>query len=207
MIDLPSTTAVHRRIQKEAFYSHLTLTPSLKESFVRDVDRIFAENSLTQESLHLATDSPVKEILLLTIFLRRQDFDAKIVEAIARQNPHKLVFLLQVEDSGQLAVYYGKLYRTPWMPLPQLPLAAKGGTLAEIWQGMVAQIALPKDDDATTGSLDERLARQERMHKLEKLIAKTEAAMWKEQQAKKRFELHEKLREYKKELENEENGV
>ena len=112
MIDFPVATAVHRRMPKEAFYKHLPLTKPLKDKFVSDVDRIFVENSLTKENLNLTADSEIKEILLLSISLKRQEFDAKIVEAIARQNPHKLVFHLTFEDSAQLALYHSKLYRT-----------------------------------------------------------------------------------------------
>ena len=50
----PAITAVHRRIPKEAFYKHLTLTKVLKEKFITDVDRIFVENSFTKDNLNLA---------------------------------------------------------------------------------------------------------------------------------------------------------
>lgn len=202
MIDFPVATAVHRRMPKEAFYKHLPLTKPLKDKFVSDVDRIFVENSLTKENLNLTADSEIKEILLLSISLKRQEFDAKIVEAIARQNPHKLVFHLTFEDSAQLALYHSKLYRTAWMPSAELSLAAKGYSLSEIWDGLVEQIALYEERAEAAGrSIDERLAIQERIVKLEKLIAKTEAAAWKEQQPKKRFELYSKLQKYKNELE------
>ena len=202
MIDFPVATAVHRRMPKEAFYKHLPLTKPLKDKFVSDVDRIFVEHSLTKENLNLTADSEIKEILLLSISLKRQEFDAKIVEAIARQNPHKLVFHLTFEDSAQLALYHSKLYRTAWMPSAELSLAAKGYSLSEIWDGLVEQIALYEERAEAAGrSIDERLAIQERIVKLEKLIAKTEAAAWKEQQPKKRFELYSKLQKYKNELE------
>ena len=83
---------------KEAFYKRLTLTTALKEKFVSDVDRIFIENSLTMENLRLTKDSDVKEILLLTVSLKKKEFDGKVIEAIARQNPHNLVFLLIYEE-------------------------------------------------------------------------------------------------------------
>jgi len=203
MIDFPAATVVHRRMPKEAFYKHLTLTKPLKEKFISDVDRIFVENSLTKENLNLTAGSEIKEILLLSISLRKQEFDSKIIEAIAKQNPHKLVFLLTFKGSSQLALYYSKLYRTVWMPSEELSLSAKGYSLSEIWDGLVEQIALREErTGATAGrSIDERLALQERIVKLEKLIAKTEAAAWKEQQPKKRFELYSKVQGYKRELE------
>jgi len=208
MIDFPAATAVHRRMPKEAFYKHLPLTKPLKEKFISDVDRIFVENSLTKENLNLTADSEVKEILLLSISLKRQEIDSKLVEAIARQNPHKLVFQLTFEENCQLALYHGKLYRTAWMLSEELSLSARGYSLSEIWDGLIEQIALYEERaGAPAGrSIDDRLALQERIVKLEKLIAKTEAAAWKEQQPKKRFELYSKVRGYKIELEELKNG-
>lgn len=128
MIDFPAATVVHRKMPKEAFYKHLPLAKPLKDKFVSDVERIYVENSLTKENLNLASDSEVQEILLLSIVLKKQEFDAKIIEAIAKQNPHKLVFLLTFDGNSQLALYHGKLYRTAWIPSEELALSAGGGT-------------------------------------------------------------------------------
>jgi hypothetical protein len=75
MIEFPAATAVHRRLPKEAFYKHLPLTKILKEKFVSDVDRIVVENSFTKENLNLASDAEIKEIMLLSISLKNQEFD------------------------------------------------------------------------------------------------------------------------------------
>lgn len=203
MVHFPTTTAVHRRLPKEAFYKHLPLTKVLKDKFVSEVDRIVVENSLTKDNLNLTADSEVREILLLSITLKKQEFDGKVIEAIARQNSHKLVFLLMFEGSRQLALYHGKLYRTPWMDAAEVNLKPQGFSLDEIWDSFVEQIALYEEraKKADSLSVDERLALQEQILKLEKLIAKTEAAAWKEPQPKKQFELYSRLREYKIKLE------
>ena len=208
MIDFPEATRVHRRMPKEAFYKRLPLTTAMKDKFVSDVDRIFVENSLTAENLNLSQDSEVKEILLLSISLRKQEFDGKVVEAIARQNPHNLVFLLSYEDMRQLALYHSKLYRSPWVPETELMLAAKGFSLEEIWNGFIEQIALYEErtESAEHMTIDERLALQEKIVKLEKQIEKTEAAAWKETQPKKRFDQYLRLQKYKQELEELKHG-
>lgn len=89
------------------------------------------------------------------------------------------------------------------MPSEELALSAKGYSLDQIWDGLIEQIALYEERaEAPAGrSIDERLALQERIVKLEKLIAKTEAAAWKEQQPKKRFDLYSKVQKYRSELE------
>ena len=209
MIAFPAATAVHRRLPKEAFYKHLSLTKILKEKFVSDVDRIAVENSLTKENLNLSLDAEIKEIMLLSISLKKREFDGKVIEAIARQNPHKLVFLLCFEEQQQLAVYYKKLYRTLWMKQDEVALKLQGDSLDEIWDSFLEQIALYEERAEQTDdlSIEARLALQEQIQKLEKQIAKTETAMWKEQQPKKKFELHTRLREYQQKLEDLKHGT
>ena len=208
MIEFPTATAVHRRLPKEAFYKHLPLTKILKEKFVSDVDRIVVENSFTKENLNLASNAEIKEIMLLSISLKSQEFDGKVIEAIARQNPHKLVFLLSFENQQQLAVYHNKLYRTLWMKHDEIALKLQGYSLDEIWDSFIEQIALYEERAEQTDalSIEDRLAIQDQILKLEKQIDKTENAMWKEQQPKKKFELHTRLREYQKKLEDLKHG-
>lgn len=208
MIEFPAATAVHRRLPKEAFYKHLPLTKILKEKFVSDVDRIVVENSFTKENLNLASDAEIKEIMLLSISLKKQEFDGKVIETIAKQNPHKLVFLLSFEDQQQLAVYHNKLYRTLWMAHDEIELKLQGYSLDEIWDSFIKQIALYEERAEETAdlSMEDRLAIQDQILKLEKQIDKTENAMWKEQQPKKKFELHTRLREYQKKLEDLKHG-
>ena len=203
MIDFPERTVVHQRIPKEAFYKRLPLTAALKAKFVSDVDSILVANSLTKGNLNLIKDSEIKEILLLCINLKKQDFDGKIVEAIARQNPHELIFLLVYEDMHQLAIYHSKLYRTVWMKEKDLSLTLSGNTLDEIWDDLIRQIAISSEVvlNKKNQAIDEQLKMQEEMNRLKKLIQKAEAAAWKEQQPKKRFELYTRLQNYKKQLE------
>jgi len=208
MIDFPQSTAIHRRLPKEVFYKRLPLTTAIKEKFISDVDRIYVENSLTKTNLNLTADSETKEILLLAVILKKQEFDAKIIEAIARQNPHKLLFILCYEDKRQLAIYHSKLYRSRWMDETEVQLAAKGFTLSGIWENMIEQVALYEEKaEETAGlSLNERLKLQEQIEKLQKQIDKTEATVWKEQQPKKRFELYTQLQAYKTKMEELKHG-
>ena len=203
MIDFPASTIVRRRLPKEAFYKHLPLSAALKQKFVSDVDRITVENSLTKGNLNLAKDSEINEILLLSIILKKQDFDGKIVEAIARQNPHKLIFMLVYDDERQLAVYHSKLYRTDWTKENKLSLTLAGNTLDEIWDDLVRQIAVSSEAvlKQEGQTIDEQLKTQDEIDRLNTLIKRIEAAAWREQQPKKRFELYTELQKYKEQLE------
>ena len=208
MIGFPESTAVHRRLPKEAFYKHLSLTPKLKSKFISDIDHIVVENSLTRRNLNLAKESEISEIILLSITLKKQNFDRMIVEAIARQNPHKLIFLLVYEDDCQLAVYHGKLYHTEWMKKKALSLTLSGNALSEMWDELVQQIAISSGSvlNKMNQTLNEQLKMKDEIDRLNRLIKDTEKAAWMEQQPKKRFELYTRIQLYKSQLEKILNG-
>ncbi len=203
MIPFPSVTAVGRILPKEAFYKRLTLNAEQKEKFVTDVKRITLANSLTAATLNLKPGTEISEILVLIIDLKKQEFDGRIIENIARQNKHQLVFLLRYEGSAKLAVYYRKLYTTEWAPLDDLKLAATGFTLDDVWNGFLEQIAFTKDivHSDSGENINERLARQDAILKLQKEIDKQEKLARSEKQPKKKFELYQQLQEKKLELE------
>lgn len=202
MIDFPESTKTNRRIPKEAFYKHLSLSTALKSKFVSDISSIVAENSLTKENLNLVKDSEIKEILLLSIELKKQDYDQRIIEAIAKGNPHKLVFLMSYEDQKQLAVCYQKLYMTEWMPEAKVELHLSGDSLEDIWSGLVRQIAIGPDTQISSKmSLDDQLMRQDEIMQLQQQIKKLEKAAWGETQPKKKFDLYQDLKKHKEQLE------
>ena len=94
------------------------------------------------------------------------------------------------------------------MPEADLSLEARGFSLQEIWDNLIEQVALYEErrEQSEGLTIDQRLQLQEQIVKLEKQIAKTEAAAWKEQQPKKRFDLYTKLQTYKQKLEELKHG-
>ena len=202
MIAFPSTAHVGKTMPKDAFYRQLNLSPELKEKFVSDVRRITMEYVLTAESINVDKSDELAEILVLTIQLKKQEFDNRIVETIARQNKHKLVFLLTYEDQQQLALYSSKLYKTSWMPAEEMKLEARGQNIPAIWEGFVEQIALTEEKPAAVPmSIEDRLRRQEQIVKLRKDIEKLDTRTRKETQPKKKFEMYQQVQALRKQLE------
>lgn len=148
IVQLPEATHVHKRIPKEAFYKHLSLSGTLKNKFVSDISDIYVEWDVNAKNLHLQKVSDIKEILFMQIELKKQSFDTHIIEAIAKQNKHKLVFILHYQNNVQLAIYYKKLYFTNWNNIDNYQLTIDGYTLNEIWDNIIKQIGL-KDEFIT----------------------------------------------------------
>lgn len=204
MLDFPSKAAVGRIMPKEAFYKRLVLSSDLRNKFVSDIKRITMEYKLSPDTLNVENAGEISEILVLSIELKKKDVDYRIIENIARQNAHKLLFLLKFGDEGQLALYYNKLYKTKWTPLTEINLVTNGLNIGDIWEGYIEQIAIQeevtKNEDL---SVDEKLMKQEVILNLQKEIDRLEKRSRKEKQPKKRFELFTQLLKMKKKLEEE----
>jgi len=204
VLDFPSKAAVGRIMPKEAFYKRLVLSSDLRNKFVSDIKRITMEYKLSPDTLNVENAGEISEILVLSIELKKKDVDYRIIENIARQNAHKLLFLLKFGDEGQLALYYNKLYKTKWTPLTEINLVTNGLNIGDIWEGYIEQIAIQeevtKNEDL---SVDEKLMKQEVILNLQKEIDRLEKRSRKEKQPKKRFELFTQLLKMKKKLEEE----
>lgn len=204
MLNFPSKAAVGRIMPKEAFYKRLVLSSELRSKFVSDIKRITMEYKLSPETLNVENAGEISEILVLSIDLKKKDVDYRIIENIARQNAHKLLFLLKFGDEGQLALYYNKLYKTNWTLLSDINLETNGLNIGDIWEEYIEQIAIQEEvinnEDL---SIDEKLVKQEFILNLQKEIDKLEKRSRKEKQPKKRFELFTQLQTVKKKLEEE----
>ena len=165
-----------------------------------------------------AIEKPIKEVLLLQIELKKHDFDSKLIETIAKQNSHKLVFLLRFDKYAKLAIYYKQLYIGKWKPFEEVSLTLNGNNMNEVWLSFVEQIALEEsrrcsptngggagEQSETEGvlnksDLDHKLDLQNKAKALEKEIAKLDTAIRREKQPNRKFELHKKLMELEKSL-------
>lgn len=193
----PKSTEVNRVMQKERFYSNLALSPAVKEAFVTDIKRILWQNKLAPNTINVQEGEAVKEILVLSIELKKKNFNYKILEAISKANSHKVLYILSFEDERQLALFHGKLFHTQWNK--DADVTVSGLNLDSVWENMVAQISNTVIEEENT--LDQQLAIDEKRQRMEKEIARLEKMARTEKQPGKKFELVQQLNLQKRELE------
>lgn len=204
MVDFPSTTFVNRLLPKDKFIEHLDLSPILKKKLGTDIVHIRVLNKFSRSVLNFTdkidSEELTTEVLFLQIELKKHDFDSKLIEAIAKQNSHKLVFLLRFEKYAKLALFYQRLYESKWKPFEDLSLVLIGKNMNEVWLSFVRQIANGDEIDVLTetitkNELDNKLEIQNRLEALQKEITRLDSAIRKERQPRKKYELHQKLLE------------
>lgn len=177
----------------------MAITPAIKEKFVSDIKRMVLLNKLAPSTFNIAEGKDISEILVLSVELKKQDFDYKTIEFIARKIKHKILFILRFEESVQLAVFHNKLYKNHWRRAGNQNLALTGMNLDEVWKSFVSQVsgvAVEPEQD-----LDEQLEITESITKLKKDIERLEKQARSEKQPKKKFELVQEIQVVKEQLE------
>lgn len=213
MLSFLKSTEVNRFLPKEKLIDKLDLSSALKESLKDDVRKFTITNELSPKSMNIVKGENVPAVFVMEVQLKRKDIDYRLIEAVAKQNKNKILFVLRYEDKvasvdlGQFAVFYGKLYRSEWIEYASLSIDVNGANFDVAWDGIVGQVALVRmetdklRDTSKDLPIDEQLARQEELARLEKEIERLERLARNELQPKRKFELVGKIGELKRKLE------
>lgn len=201
MLNFPKSAAVGQPLYKEKLIDKLTLSAALKESLKDDVRRFTITHELSEKSINIPKGERVSAVFVIEVALKRRDVDNRLIEATAKQLERNILFVLRHENDGQLALFYGKLYKTEWMNVDRLTADISGLNFDEVWDGFIAQIALNVKPEVDAAPVAEQLARQEEIAKLKREIERLESKARSERQPKKKYEIVGRVNELKKKLE------
>ena len=214
MLSLPTTTEFNRRIPKQKFYENLTISPTLKKSFVDQIKVIFWRNKIASTTMNLAPGESVTEIEIFEIKLNDQNLDEAVLRQIDKEIPYHIVFLLEHEGkyqawtaykeataSGNNAFKVGTYYHTKWMDEEKLPLKIDGLNIDKVYENYVRQIAGNCLKGESNESLKESVERSAKRQQLEKEIEQLRIKIRKEKQLNKQIQLNAELKKIKKEME------
>lgn len=206
MLNLPQSTVFGKRIPKQKFYEHLDVTPELKRAFTEQLKLVTWANKLSPQTLNLAPGKAVQEIEVFHLKLVGQELDDRVLEAMDKQIPYHLIFLLErPEGTAKLKVHYKemqpggtiqlkKLYETNWMPPGKLSLPCTALDMDALYEAMVREIAGEQLQASAEETLQETLTRTERQEKLQKQITQLKNKMKKEKQLARQMELRRELK-------------
>ncbi len=200
MLGLPRSTEVNRRVSKEKLYANAPLTPQVR-SMIRDqIESVIWRNKLADSTIGIYAGEEATEIQIFEIRLRQRELDKRILPAIAKAIPYKILFIIAFGEEAQAWMEAaGTFYHTPWVPLEGLTLKFQGLNLDAVYENLVRQIADGRL--GTEGNIAEAVERDKRRQKLERDIAALEKKMLREKQFSKQVELNGELKRLRKELE------
>ncbi|PKK40551.1 hypothetical protein ABB02_00222 [Clostridiaceae bacterium JG1575] len=201
MLGLPRSTEVNRRVAKEKIYAHATMTPSLRDIIKNQVESIIWRNKLSDTTIGLATGQDVKEIQVLEISLRQQSLDKRVLSAINKAIPYKIVFILTFEDVAQTWIEVSDtFYCTEWYSVHGAILKLEGLNLDTVYETMARNIARGRLDSGK--DLAYAVEKDKLRLKLEREISHLNKKMLREKQFNKQVELNGELKRLQEELEH-----
>ena len=200
MLGLPRSTEVNRRVAKEKLYQNAALVPRTREMIKDQIDSVFWRNKLADSTMAISAGETVAEIQIFEIQLRQRELDKRVLPAIAKAIPYKILFILVFGDEAQLWIEAaGMFYNTDWQPLGGFALKFEGLNLDAVYENLARQISGGRL--GTEGDIEEAVDRDKKRQKLERDITALEKKLLREKQFNKQVELNGELKRLKKELE------
>lgn len=207
MLGLPQSTEFNKRIPKQKFYEHITVSPALKKSFVDQIRMIYWRNKVAATTVNLAPGTIVDEVEVFEIKLNSASLDEAVLRQIDREISYHIIFLLEYEGKLQAWTAYkektptanavfkvGKYYHTEWMTEAELPIRIDGLNLDAVYENFVRQIAGDALKADSGESLKASVELDEKKKQLEKQIAVLENKMRREKQLNRQMEMNAELK-------------
>ena len=200
MLGLPRSTQVNRRVAKEKLYQNATLAPQTREMIKDQIESVFWRNKLADSTMAISAGETVTEIQIFEIQLRQRELDKRVLPAIAKAIPYKILFILVFGDEAQVWIEAsGTFYNTDWQPLGGFMLKFDGLNLDAVYENLARQISGGRL--GTDGDIEEAVDRDKIRQKLERDILTLEKKLLREKQFNKQVELNGELKRLRKELE------
>ena len=200
MLGLPRSTEVNRRVAKEKLYANAALAPHVRDIMKDQIEAVIWRNKLADSTVSVSAGETVKEIQVFEVQLRQRGLDKRILPAIAKAIPYKILFILTFGGKAQAWMEAsGSFYNTEWFTLDGLTLKFEGLNLDTVYENLARQVAGGRL--GADGDIAEAVDRDKRRQKLKREIAALEKKVLRETQFNRQVELNGELKRLRAELE------
>ncbi len=213
LFEYPHKAAFGRIIPKNKIYDHAGASSSVKNLFVRQVDRIIWKYKLAPETINIAATKSVPEVQIFEINLKEQDLKFEVLQAIDKAIAFPIIFELVFDGKIKIVAAHKRpneadstkwvvsdYFSSQWLPNNQarksLPVALNLG-------GLYEQLLLPlmPYKPREKEKLKDQVARIGLVFAKQKELAKLEVKLAKEKQFNFKVEINAKIRLLKQEIE------
>jgi hypothetical protein len=194
------------------FYAKTPVSSGLKQRFTNDIAEITVLSVLNAANTKTASESRLKEILVIAVLLNTATVPIDALEHIAKLRPSGILFVcIRVRDGiaqGALAVRRARpgraghiqqstLFVGDWQPAADITLTLDGSNADELWESLNAQTIL---NSSNPQHLDERIARRDGIAELSALESKLAKDHARAKNPTQRNEIYAKLHKTRTEL-------
>ena len=209
----PEKALVNRTIPKTKFYEKASITKTVKDAFVRQIQNIIWAYKLSPETTNLKATKDLLEIQVFYISLKTTDLDERVLLAIDKAIPHPIIFQLCFEDKIQVKLAYKRTnesdstkwiieqyFNSPWLSSEEantskisLPVALN---LTNLYEQILKEL-LPINAK-TSENIKEQAERYNLIEQKKKEIEQLERKIRNEKQFKRKVEFSNALKELNK---------
>ena len=100
----PEAAKFGRRVPKEKFYEHGTVSTAVREKFINELQRITWAYKLAEATINLPGTSAVPEIQVFTIDAKTDDVSEGVLGAIDKAIPFPIIFEITRQSAGSTEV-------------------------------------------------------------------------------------------------------
>lgn len=219
MLLFPKTTEFNRRIPKQKFYNHLSVSPQIKKIFVEQIAAINWTNKLAPTTLNVKSGERVTEIEVFHLLLNQKGLDERVLQLIDKEIPYHILFELEYE--GQIQVWIGykeesqtkaeilkvnRYYHTDWLTKDKIHFEIDGLNMDALYEGFIKRIAGDNLTINVNESVGTAILRTEEKEKLDKKISALEKKLYREKQFNRQVQLNAELKALRNKLEELDNG-
>lgn len=199
MLGLPQQTSLKKQIPKTLVYKTFakTLQGPRKTSFEKDISRLYVINEISTNTINIRESKDINRIFFFLIELKTKYYDDKNIETVLKLFQQNTIALLSFEGQYQLAVFNIKLIKSQWQD--DFNLQIKGLDLEAVWDNFLMQIG--DIDLGDNDNVDQAIIQDIEKEKIQRQIISLKNKIKKENQAKKKFDLHKEVRELERKLE------
>ncbi len=200
MFDLPKTSEIRKPLHKKLIYEKYAaeLLGNKKDKFDADISRMIITNEISEASVNIKATEEISAIFVLQVELKRKEYDDKNIIMISKLFGQKLLIVLHYENAYQLAIYETRLLKSNWKNEEKISLKLNGLDLGCVWDNFVTQVSGIDVQDGNT--LEEQINVEAEKEKLRKQINDLELKARKEVQSKKKFEMVQRLQQFRRKL-------
>lgn len=210
--DFPKKTAYGKTMPKSKIYQYASPGTRVKELFVREVDKIIWSYKLSPQTLNLSASGFVKEIQVITIYLKSVDLNIDVLRTIDKAIPSPVIFVLLANNKMRYSAAYkrrneadrskwvvSEYFSSQWMKKDKqrqsLPIALDLKILYEtLIKNFISIKFIPRENMEVFITRVEKIGMKKReAEKLQTKIRKTK-------QYNRKVELHTELGSLKKEI-------
>jgi hypothetical protein len=212
----PDKALVNRNIPKTKFYEHASISQSVKDAFISQIQLITWAYKLSPETINLAAVKSLFEIQVFNILLKTPDLAEAVLLSIDKVIPHPIIYQLYFEDKIRVVMAYKRINESDeskwvieqylssqWLTINEsdtlktpLPIAINLGGLYEHMLKALMPISSYEGEN-----IKSQIERFNQIMQKEKEITILQRKLRQEKQFNRKFEMNNQLKNLQQQLE------